>query len=135
MSDRRAFLKTSLVVAAGAAETGSRALAGSATMPVGIIYNRAQPGMWEQKVGGHEPRVSVEGGAVMIFTNHPMNAKHYIVRHSLVAEDGSVLGAETFYPNDEEARSSYPLPAGATGTYYASSFCNKHDFWVTRFTV
>ena len=65
-----------------------------------------------------------------------MTEKHFIVRHTLVTEEGKVLGAKTFSPNDEEARSSYKLAPEYKGKkLYATSFCNKHDMWVKAFTA
>jgi len=136
MNDRRSFLKTTLVVASGLAVARTApAIAGSPTLPYGLIYTANNPGMWSKKVGGHAPRVSLEDGQVTIFTKHSMSEKHYIVRHTLVSASGEVLGSKTFYPADDEARSSYSLPAGTKGRLYATSFCNKHDFWVSEFSV
>ncbi|HHH40093.1 MAG TPA: desulfoferrodoxin [Sedimenticola sp.] len=136
MSDRRTFLKSTLVVAAGAAVARTApALAGGGALPGGLIYTVENPGMWAKKVGGHAPKVSRDGDRVTITTRHSMSGKHYIVRHTLVAADGTVVGAKTFYPSDEEPVSSHQLPAGARGRFYATSFCNKHDFWVTEFEV
>jgi len=61
-----------------------------------------------------------------------MSPAHYIVRHTLVLEDGTVAGAETFEPTAAEARSTHVLPAGYSGRIYATSFCNRHDLWVTE---
>jgi len=137
MNERRNFLKNTLVVASGVA-LAPAALASShrhAALPPGLIYTKENPGIWAKKVGSHAPRVSLKGDRVEIFTKHGMSEKHYIVRHTLVAADGRELGAKTFYPSDEEARSTYTLPAGYKGTLYATSFCNKHDFWVTAVEV
>jgi superoxide reductase len=137
MSSRREVLTTTLVVASGVAIARSApALAGSSSaLPAGLIYTVGNPGMWSKKVGGHAPLVSIEGDEATITTKHSMSEKHYIVRHTLVAADGTVISAKTFYPSDEEPVSSHPLPAGAKGRFYATSFCNKHDFWVTEFNV
>ena len=137
MNQRRDFLKNTLVVASGVALAPSALAAshGGLALPPGLIYTKEQPGMWAKKVGSHAPRVSVKGNQVEIFTKHGMSEKHYIVRHTLVGADGQELGAKTFYPSDDEARSIYTLPAGYKGTLYATSFCNKHDFWVTRVEV
>lgn len=136
MNNRRNFLKTTLVVASGLAVARTApSLAGTPNLPSGLIYTKDNPGMWSKKVGGHAPRVSVEGSQVTIFTKHSMSEKHYIVRHTLVSASGEVLGSKTFYPSDDEARSSYSLPAGTKGSLYATSFCNKHDFWVAKFDI
>jgi superoxide reductase len=87
---------------------------------------------------GRPGGVSASGGsfpAGVISTKHGMSAKHFIVRHTLVGADGLVLGEKTFYPLDEKAVSTFELPAMHTSTLYATSFCNKHDFWLTEFSV
>ncbi len=63
-----------------------------------------------------------------------MSEVHYIVRHTLVAENGDVLGEKTFYPTDEQAVSSFEIPDGYS-KLYATSFCNKHDLWITEFSL
>ena len=85
-----------------------------------------------KKVGSHAPQLTVAGGKVTVFTKHGMSAKHYIVRHTLVLADGTVVGAKTFAPTDAEAKSTFELPAGYSGAFYATSFCNLHDFWMTE---
>ena len=136
MNDRRAFLRTSLL-AAGAAVLArpAAALAASGAYPPGVVYTAADPGKWAGKEGSHAPQVAVEGGKVTITTAHPMSEKHFIVRHTLVAPDGTTIGAKTFFPSDPEAVSSFDLPPGASGTFRATSFCNLHDFWLTEFTI
>jgi superoxide reductase len=136
MNNRRSFIKTSLVVAGGLAVSKSVfAAKKSKAIASGLIYKAGDAGMWSEKVGSHAPRVEVEGNMVGIKTEHGMSERHYIVRHTLVSENGEVIGTETFYPEDEEAISTYELPEGAKGKYFATSFCNKHDFWVTEFEI
>jgi len=136
MNNRRKFIKTSLVVAGGLAVSKSVfAAKKSKAITSGLIYRADDAGMWSEKVGSHAPKVEVEGNTVGIKTEHGMSERHYIVRHTLVAGNGVVIGSETFYPEDEEAISFYELPADAKGKFYATSFCNKHDFWVTEFEV
>jgi superoxide reductase len=138
MKNRRNFIKTSAAAAAAVALSG-KALAGSGkktaklTLP-GLIYTEKNQGKWQNKAGSHLPEVTVNGNKVSMVTNHGMSEMHYIVRHTLVDENGIVLGAKTFYPSDEP-RSEFELPQGYTGTLYATSFCNKHDFWVKEFKV
>jgi len=135
MTKRRDFIKASVAMTAGAIATRvAPAAAGGASFPPGIIYTKDQPGKWAKKVGSHAPIVSVDGGKVTVKTKHGMSEKHYIVRHTLVSADGEVLGDKTFHPSDDEALSEYEVKPG-TGTLYATSFCNKHDFWVTEFSV
>jgi len=136
VNERRNFLKKSALVAAGMAfGEAKEVFAFSGAFPAGIVYTRENPGKWAKKVGSHAPKVTVEGKTVKITTAHPMSEKHYIVRHTLVAADGKVLGEKTFYPSDKKAVSSFELPPGHGTKLYATSFCNLHDFWLTEFTV
>ncbi|MBE9562560.1 MAG: twin-arginine translocation signal domain-containing protein [Proteobacteria bacterium] len=134
MNDRRNFLKTALIAVSGMA-IGQVAVASESVNYAGIVYSANNPGKWKEKVKGHAPEVNIEGKTVTITTNHGMTSKHYIVRHSLVAEDGTVLGATTFNPTDKKAVSTYELPEGNATKFYVTSFCNKHDLWVTEFTI
>tara|TARA_B100000315_G_C14576139_1_gene587999 strand:+ start:535 stop:942 length:408 start_codon:yes stop_codon:yes gene_type:complete len=133
---RRDFLKSTLLVAAGALMPASfNAFAGSGLEFPGIIYTPDNSGKWSAKVGGHMPNVALQGDEVNITTNHSMSQEHYIVRHTLVSKEGEVLGEKTFYPSDPEAVSTFQLPKGSGQKFYATSFCNKHDFWVAAFSV
>ena len=136
MNERRDFLKNSLLVAGGLALANStNAFAATGKFQAGIVYTKDNPGKWAKKVGSHAPKVKVEGKKVTITTMHPMTEKHFIVRHTLVAPDGKVLGEKTFYPSEKKAVSVYELSAGQKGKLYATSFCNKHDLWVTEFSA
>jgi len=64
-----------------------------------------------------------------------MAKKHFIVRHTLVLEDGTVVGGKVFSGSDAEAKSTFELPAGYKGKIFGTSFCNLHDFWVNEATV
>jgi superoxide reductase len=132
MNDRRVFLKSALAVAAGLSLGVGRASADTGPFPSGIVYTAEDPGMWAGKVKTHLPEVSVESGMVKVTTRHPMSADHYIVRHTVVSADGKVVGSQVFTP-DSKPTSSYANVQ--KGEYYATSFCNLHDFWVTKFTV
>jgi superoxide reductase len=140
MSDRRHFLKASLAIAASTASlAGGTAHAATSgdnrpALPPGLLFTREHPGMWEKKVSGHVPEVTVEGDKIKVVTHHSMSKQHYIVRHTLVSLAGEVLAAKTFYPEDEEPISLFDKPAGHS-ELYATSFCNKHDMWVTSFSV
>ena len=136
MTNRRTFLKGSLIMA-GAIIVGrsATALGVSGSFPSNIVYTKDDPGKWAKKVGSHAPKVDIDGNRVTITTDHTMSNKHYIVRHTLVSADGSVIGGKTFSPSDKEAISTYELPAGHGSKFYATSFCNLHDFWVTEFTT
>lgn len=134
MNSRRDFLKTSLV-ATGSMLAGGMAHASTDAPFPGILYTATNPGKWAKKIKTHAPEVAVDGGKVTVTTNHSMSEKHYIVRHTLVSAEGEVLGAKTFTPTDEEPVSTHELPAGYSGKLYATSFCNKHDFWLTELSV
>lgn len=136
MNNRRQFLKTSLLVAGGVALSAPVLAKGKKqdAFP-GILFTKKHQGRWDGKAGSHVPKVSVKGREVTLLTVHGMSAKHYIVRHTLVSANGDFLGAKTFYPEDEKAESTHTLPQGFKGKVYATSFCNKHDFWVTSFEV
>ncbi|MEN8190333.1 MAG: desulfoferrodoxin family protein [Thermodesulfobacteriota bacterium] len=136
MNERRIFLKGSAAALTTLALTtaAGSALAGGGNM-TNIIYTSANPGKWGKKVGSHLPSITVNGGKVTVTTKHGMSAKHYIVRHTLVLEDGSVHGARTFSPTSAEAKSSFDLPAGYKGKLTATSYCNLHDLWVNETTV
>jgi superoxide reductase len=138
MSNRRDFLKSSLLVTGGiAAAQITPALAnsqGGGGLPSNIIYTAEDPGVWDKKVASHAPQVSVKDGKVDVVTDHGMMEKHFIVRHTVISASGEVLGATTFSPEDD-AVSSYELPADYSGKLYVTSFCNKHDLWLTEVTV
>ncbi len=141
MSNRRTFLKSSLAVAAGFAVGHiSPVSAGPVcSYPKGIVYTKQNPGKWSGKIKGHMPNVTVNGNKATVTTTHGMSDEHYIVRHTIVSKWGKVLGEKTFYPSDTEAKSVFELPdtsskyAWDTRKLYATSFCNKHDLWVTEF--
>jgi len=136
MTTRREFLEGSLL-AASAMVLGTFTTASAASQPFsGIIYTKSNPGKWSKKIGSHAPQVSIAGNKVTITTAHPMSQEHYIVRHTLVLADGTVVGAKTFYPpQDTKAVSTLELPAGYKSKFYATSFCNLHDFWMTESQV
>jgi superoxide reductase len=105
----------------------------STQQSVGILYTTENPGKWKGKAGSHAPLISVEGRKVTVTTPHPMSQDHYIVRHTLVLKDGTVAGEQTFFPaKDTKAVSTFELPEGYKSSFYATSFCNLHDLWVTE---
>ena len=135
MIDRREFLKTSAVAASAVVASSAPVFAGDTAAPhAGIVYTEQQQGKWEGKAGSHAPKVTVAEGKVAVVTEHPMTEPHFIVRHTVVLEDGTVIGAKTFSHTDKP-ESSFDLPAGYKGKACATSFCNLHDLWVTKFTV
>jgi len=132
MNERRDFLKKAAVVTAGAVvATVLPDRAKAVNCPAGLIYTSKEPGHWAGKAASHAPEVKRKGQRIIITTLHPMSAAHYIVRHTLVSADGEILGAKTFFPSDKKARSSFTVPPGKKPRY-ATSFCNKHDFWLTE---
>jgi len=135
MNDRREFLKTAALAATTVTLASSGvAFAAPPADLTNIIYTAENPGKWDKKVGSHAPVVTITGSSVAIATKHPMSADHFIVRHTLVLEDGTVVGAKTFTPADKP-ESSFDLPAGYKGKIVATSFCNLHDFWLSEATV
>lgn len=140
MKNRRNFLKSSALLTAGvafAAPLMAKAKSGNSEnndFP-GVIFTANEQGRWEGKAESHVPIVKVEGRKITLVTAHGMSEEHYIVRHTLVDSNGKLLGSKTFYPTDKVARSFYVLPAGFHGKLIATSFCNKHDFWLKEFNV
>jgi superoxide reductase len=135
MTDRRTFLKTSAVAVSALALTDiDSAFASGKDRYFGIIYTKENPGKWAKKVGSHAPVVTIAGGKVTVETKHPMSEAHFIVRHTLVLADGTVVGAKTFTAQDKPV-STYSLPSNYKGRVSATSFCNLHDFWLTEVTI
>ncbi len=135
MPDRRTFLKSSLASAVAALMGTGLAQAADSSLLGSVVYTAEHTGKWAQKEASHAPVISVEGTTVKVGTNHPMSPKHFIVRHTLVLSDGTVLGSTTFAGTEPEAVSSYELPEGYTGRLIATSFCNLHDFWMSETTI
>ncbi len=138
MKDRRDFIKCG-ILAGSAVALGSVSNVMASSAPAmtytNIVYTKDNPGKFAKKVGSHLPSITVDGSKVTVFTKHGMTEKHFIVRHTLVLEDGTVVGGKVFSPTDKEAKSSFDLPAGYKGKLYATSFCNLHDFWLNEATV
>ena len=131
MANRRDFLKTSMIVAAGAMVGRVSPVFAGGALPAGLIYTSANEGKWAGKTKTHAPVVTTDGDIYKVVTNHPMTEPHFIVRHTLVAADGEIVGEKTFSSSDAKAASEFKVPAGKK-VRYATSFCNKHDFWVTE---
>lgn len=102
----------------------------------GFYYTKEKPGRWAEKAAGHSPVVEVSGKLVLVTTPHEMKGhEHYIVKHLLLDAKMNVLGETLFDPaKDNAAISQYELK-DFSGAAYALSLCNKHDLWVTAFTV
>ncbi|MBN2637803.1 MAG: hypothetical protein JXR65_01800 [Bacteroidales bacterium] len=138
MNNRRNFLKSGVLLATGMAVSApllAKPKKGRDPKFSGVIYTDEDTGMWAGKQDHHVPVVTVEGNSITLFTDHPMSEVHYIVRHTLVDKSGKVLGSKTFYPTDEKAVSRFTVPSEYHGKLYATSFCNKHDFWLKEFVV
>ncbi len=127
---RRDILKSVVAAFAGLAVASISAQADTGPFPSGVVYTKEDPGMWAGKVATHVPGVTVADGKLTIETlEHPMVEDHFIVRHTLVNAKGNVIGYQTFFPGDK-SKSVYAAPG--KGTFYATSYCNQHDFWVTK---
>ena len=134
MINRRYFLKGSFLAAAGLAVINpSKMLASDNNKFSGVVYTKDDAGKWSKKVKSHAPVATVEGNKVTVKTTHGMSEKHYIVRHTIVGKDGTVLGEKTFYPKDEKAVSVFELE-NMPKSFYATSFCNLHDLWVSEYS-
>ena len=133
MTTRREFLGGSLLAVSAVTFGGLKAASAASKSLNGIVYTKANPGKWSKKIGSHAPLISVTGSKVTVTTAHPMSQEHFIVRHTLVLTDGTAVGAKTFYPpQDAKAVSTFDLPTGYKSKFYATSFCNLHDLWVTE---
>ena len=143
MKNRRVFIKSGLValITGAAAYTelanakeSAKKVADKSALLAGIIYTKDNQGKWKGKDGSHAPLVEIKDKKITIRTDHGMSKKHYIVRHTLVTEAGDVIGEKTFSSDDEDAKSVFDLPEGQS-KLYATSFCNKHDLWLTKVEV
>jgi len=135
MNTRRDFLKTAAAAASVLTLASTRmSLAAEPKTYTNIIYTKDNPGKWAGKESIHAPQITINGSAVKVVTRHPMSIEHFIVRHTLILEDGTFVGAKTFTAADSP-ESSYELPAGYSGAIYATSFCNLHDFWLSEAMV
>jgi len=152
MSERREFLKLLAATPAGAAliplfaETGPGTLAAEVEwaagvlgkLPENILYTKERPGVWKGKEGSHIPMIAAEKSGdkmvVKLENKHGMAAEHYIVRHTVVAGSGEVLGAKTFSWKDQPISThEIKLPAeGKEQHVFVLSYCNLHDLWVAH---
>jgi superoxide reductase len=139
--DRRHFITLSAVGAAGSILIPGSAMAASDSVLAtglagGIYYTKEQPGRWKAKAGGHAPLIESKAGMVMVTTPHEMNGyEHYIVKHTLLDVHMNVIGETMFDPMKVKAAISQYQITEYKGVAYALSMCNKHDCWVTQFTV
>lgn len=133
--DRRFFLAASgaSTLSLGAA-TPALAANGNDLPAVNVVYTADNLGVHQARKGSHLPKVEVADGKVTVSTPHGISDEHFIVRHTLLLADGSLVGARTFTSKDKPV-SEYQLPAGYKGKIYATSFCNLHDLWLTDYNV
>jgi len=133
MKNRRDFIKSSLVASTGLlAATAIPAIAQENSVKNIFAYSASEPGRWEGKAGSHAPVITVNGDMVTVETKHGMSEMHYIVKHTLVTSSGEVLGENVFFPkNDKKAISHFSIKGNQE--FFALSFCNLHDLWVTEF--
>lgn len=135
MNERRKFIKSSLAVTAGAVTLGALPALAQNSTPVNIFaYTKENPRRWAGKAGSHAPIVTVKGNTVTLETKHGMSSAHYIVKHSVVSSDGTVLGENVFFPDSQKAVSSFEIKGSHKGVT-ALSFCNLHDLWATEFDI
>lgn len=136
MKTRRDFMKTSALATVGVlASTAIPAMAEEAGVKSIFAYSAANPGRWEGKAGSHAPVATVEGTKVTLETKHGMGEMHYIVKHTIVTEDGEVLGEQVFFPKTDKKAISVHEIKGKHKKLYALSFCNLHDLWVSEFSL
>ncbi len=133
--DRRHFLLyTATTATAAVLASTAQAIDTSSLPPKNLIFSQDNGGMWESKKDSHVPAIKVDNDRVTVSTDHGHSNSHYIVRHTLLLADGTVVGTKTFSPLDEPI-SVHKLPAGYKGSIYATSFCNKHDLWLAEASI
>jgi superoxide reductase len=134
--NRRALVTNAVAVAALATAVSAQASdAGACGLPgKNLFFTKENPGYWASKVGSHAPTLEVTGTKVKLKTPHSMSDDHFIVRHTLLLADGTLVGGKTFTASDTPV-SDYDLPAGYKGKIYGTSFCNQHDFWLVEAVV
>jgi len=126
--DRRIFLAAS--TAAGASLPSMVfATDSSGLPPVNVVYTADNLGVHQARKASHLPKIEVFGDKVTVTTPHGSSDEHFIVRHTLLLADGSLVGAKTFTSKDRPV-SEYKIPAGYKGKIFVTSFCNLHDLWL-----
>ena len=128
---RRDFAKTAIL---GAAAAALPMAAHAAAPEENLVFSKDTPGHWAGKEATHVPQVTVNGGMLMVKTNHPQSDAHFIVSHSVVLDGGKYLDRKVFTPKDAP-ESMYTLPAGYKGKVIVTSTCNLHDWWTNTITV
>jgi superoxide reductase len=134
--DRRIFLAAVGGSSLTLGPVGSaRAAAEASSLPsANLVYSANNPGVHQAIQGTHLPKIEVQGSQVKVTTPHGSSEPHFIVRHTLLLADGTLVGAKAFTPKDKPV-SEYTLPPGYKGKVYATSFCNLHDLWLSEASV
>jgi superoxide reductase len=101
---------------------------------INVTYTADNLGVHQARKGTHLPKIELLNGKVKVTTPHGSSEEHFIVRHTLLLADGTLLGAKVFTAKDKPV-SEYSLPAGYKGKVYATSFCNLHDLWLAEASV
>lgn len=138
--ERRKFFALGLAGIAGSSLISRIATAAQSALTTklagSIYYTKENPGRWSAKVAGHAPVVEVKAGTVQVTTPHEMKGyEHYIVKHTIFDKDMNVLGETMFDPATAKAPISKYEIKDYKGAAFALSMCNKHDCWVTEFSV
>ena len=100
-----------------------------------LFYTSEARGRWAGKEGGHAPMIERSANAIEITTGHEMDGyNHYIVKHALLDADLKFVTETMFDPEKDTPVSQHSIK-GLSGPLYALSLCNKHDLWLTSFTL
>ena len=139
--NRRLVLRAGLIGAASPVVLNAvpAAAAGNDPMASGlagtVFYTSEHPGRWAGKEGGHAPMIERSASNIEVTTGHPMDGYvHYIVKHTLLDQNLNFIGETMFDPEKDSPVSQHSV-AGLEGAVYALSMCNKHDLWITAFTL
>lgn len=93
------------------------------------------PGRAGGVVGAEKPTVTVEAETITVKNEHAMANDHYIMRHQVRKDDGSLIFEKGFLPTSASATSIFPKAGLAAGNYVAYSYCNQHGIWKAPFTI
>jgi len=116
--------------------TKSCSQGGGQPYPLNVIYTKNSQGQWQGKAGTHVPFITKNSdGSLVIETKHGMSEEHFIVSHKLVGMDGQVLYQNVFSPKDKPVSEVAKGLTAGNGKVLALSLCNKHDLWLTEFSL
>ena len=102
------------------------------------LYTQDSPGRWSGKEAGHLPNVSMEDISLVVSTEHGMSEEHYISKHQVLDENGTILGENVFDPTVETETpvSRFILNRPSIGTTFkVLSHCNLHGMWEVSFPL